>query len=89
MFALTLTNNKQIDSFNVAKLIAIGIDPGCARRARLDGKPTHYTGYKDDIGQIWVIGDSEKADLPDPDRYINGLPARRITDIFTTLYKHN
>ena len=68
---------KQHNEFKAAKNIALMIEKGCMRRAKLQKIPTNYCGYKANDGRMWVIGDSD-AEIQNPDAIINGKPAREV-----------
>lgn len=63
--------------FDAAKHLAFFIYPNVSRRALVDGLPVNYTAAHDSDGNTWVIGDTE-SDLPNPDKYINGCPAKQV-----------
>jgi len=72
-----LVTDQQLEQFHIAHQIAVRIQCGFMRRARHNGQPTNYRGYKDCHGQMWVIGDND-SDLPMADKYIVGCPARQV-----------
>ena len=80
-----MTTNTNYEAFKAAKQIALAVENNCMRRARVDDCPVNYTGAKLG-GRMWVIADSLE-DLPKPDAYINGKPAREIFGDFTMMYK--
>lgn len=82
---MTPAQKKQCKDFKAAKAIALTIENGMMRRARVDGEVTNYCGAKLN-NRMFVIGDSEK-DIQNPDVIISGKPAREIFGDFTVMSK--
>jgi hypothetical protein len=80
----TNTMNTQLNEFKAAKQIALTINKGLMRRAKLNGIVTNYVGYKSANGKMYVIGDTEN-DIQNADAIINGCPAREIFGEFSVM----
>lgn len=83
-----LTENKtqQHNEFKAAKEIALNITKGCSRRARYNGNVTNYTGFKDNSGRSFVIGDTD-ADIQNSTITIGGKPSREVFEGFAVISK--
>lgn len=77
--------NTNYEHFKAAKEIALSINRGEMRRAKVNNVPTNYMGANIG-GRMFVIGDSEE-DIQNPDLYINGKPAREVFGDFTIMTK--
>lgn len=64
--------------YREAREIAKKIKPGAFRRSKTANGPSKYFGFKDHRGESWVFADSIN-DLPDPQAWVNGKPARRVS----------
>jgi hypothetical protein len=77
---MTTIEKQQHESFKAAKTIALTIENGLMRRARLNDEVTNYCGAKLN-GRMFVIGDTEN-DIQNPDATIMGKPAREVFSDF-------
>lgn len=81
-----VTKSQRIKNFDLARKLALQLDPGRVKRAKaaITGiAPSTYTACKDISGMTLVIGDTMD-DIPKPTRFINGRPAIQV-DLFTKL----
>jgi len=83
---ITASQQLQLDGFNAAKEIALNINKGQSRRARVNNMACNYTGYKNGEGRCFVIGDSD-SDLQNCTIEIMGKPAREVFEGFSMMSK--
>lgn len=80
---MTTIEKQQQLAFEEAKAIALTIENGLIRRARLNNEATNYSGSSLN-GRMFVIGDTEN-DIKNPDAFIMGKPAREVFGDFTVM----
>lgn len=75
---------KKWEAFKAAKKIAFSVSLGSFRRAKVDGQPVNFVGFKSLDGNSYVIGDTTD-DLYNSKIFINGRPARQVFQDFSII----